>query len=273
VNLTPDYTSIFCETYDEMESLKDPSRYGSVSDLSFYQERVKEHPAFHRGLDLLELGAGTGRVAFPLAKLVGKVTALDASSDMVAHMRTESRRRGVENMDIVEGRFEDFRFDRMFDVILLPFNNAHYLENAQAFRSFLANAWTHLKPGGCVYIDAEFSLDPSGLDGFEHREWREVELGTGATRLYLFTSCRNEGSTRLDLATKILEYSSTSPHVKTFETRSSHFTHDLTESLVATRSLEGSAVRCFGGDYLTRFEPRSPLQRCVIECTKRGPQV
>jgi SAM-dependent methyltransferase len=78
-------------------------------------ERVKEHPAFHCGLDLHDLGAGTGRMAFPLAKLVGKVTALDASSDMVARMRTESRRRGVENIDIVEGRFEDFRFDGMFD--------------------------------------------------------------------------------------------------------------------------------------------------------------
>ena len=40
MNYTPDYTDIFCETYDEMEPLKDPARYGEKSDLGFYMEKI-----------------------------------------------------------------------------------------------------------------------------------------------------------------------------------------------------------------------------------------
>jgi hypothetical protein len=79
----------------------------------------------------------------------------------VARMRTESRRRGVENIDIVEGRFEDFRFDGMFDVILLPFKTQGALEARGNGRgSRLAVDLEGFEDEWCVHVD-EGALCPA----------------------------------------------------------------------------------------------------------------
>lgn len=66
---------------------------------------------------VLELGAGTGRIADPLAQLGHQVTAVDDSEHMLAEVR---------HARTVRARIEDLRLMQRFDAVLLPTNLIHY---------------------------------------------------------------------------------------------------------------------------------------------------
>lgn len=55
----------------------------------------------------LDVGAGAGRFAFPLAMAVREVIAVDPSAAMVATLREGAREHGITNVRIVEGRWPD----------------------------------------------------------------------------------------------------------------------------------------------------------------------
>jgi precorrin-6B methylase 2 len=56
---------------------------------------------------LLDVGAGTGRLALPLAGSVRQVTALDSSPDMLAILRQKIEVQGLSNVVTVETRWEN----------------------------------------------------------------------------------------------------------------------------------------------------------------------
>jgi SAM-dependent methyltransferase len=55
--------------------------------------------------DWLDIGAGAGRFALPLALHVRHVTALDPSRGMLAALRDEMGRHGITNIDVIEARW------------------------------------------------------------------------------------------------------------------------------------------------------------------------
>ena len=60
-----------------------------------------------RDMDVLDIGAGTGRFAIPLARLGRSVTAVEPSSGMAGFMRERATREGIDNVTIVPKRWED----------------------------------------------------------------------------------------------------------------------------------------------------------------------
>lgn len=91
---------------------------------------------------VLDLGAGTGRVADALAALGHRVTAVDDSREMLAHV-TQARK--------VLGRIEDVRLPEAFDAVLLMSNLINY--PGQLLRSStLATVAHHLAPNGQAII-------------------------------------------------------------------------------------------------------------------------
>lgn len=56
---------------------------------------------------VLDVGAGPGRIALPLAATAQAVTAVDPSPDMLEILRREARRRGLDNIDTVTGLWEE----------------------------------------------------------------------------------------------------------------------------------------------------------------------
>lgn len=91
---------------------------------------------------VLELGAGTGRIADPLARLGHRVTAVDDSERMLAEVR---------HARTIRARIEDLRLTERFDAVLLPTNLIHY-RGAQLRRAVLATVAYHLKPTGRAII-------------------------------------------------------------------------------------------------------------------------
>ena len=55
---------------------------------------------------VLDVGSGGGRLALPIAAPVGQVTAVDPSPAALSILRREARRRGLDNIRCVAGRWE-----------------------------------------------------------------------------------------------------------------------------------------------------------------------
>lgn len=105
---------------------------------------------------VLDLGAGVGRIAEPLAQMGHHVTAVDDSADMLAHVR---------GCRVVQSRIEDLRLSERFDVVLLVSSLINY--PGTDFRtSLLATVAHHLKPGGKAILQwrssAWFAQWPAG---------------------------------------------------------------------------------------------------------------
>jgi 2-polyprenyl-3-methyl-5-hydroxy-6-metoxy-1,4-benzoquinol methylase len=91
---------------------------------------------------VLDLGAGTGRIADPLAELGHRVTAVDESPEMLAHIRHARK---------VEARIEDLRLAERFDTVLVIGNMINY-PGTQRRRAVLGTVAHHLAPSGQAII-------------------------------------------------------------------------------------------------------------------------
>ncbi len=56
---------------------------------------------------VLDIGAGPGTLAIPIAKKVARVTAVEPSKGMVSVLKDQSRKEGVKNISCVQKRWED----------------------------------------------------------------------------------------------------------------------------------------------------------------------
>ena len=100
------------------------------------------HAAVPAGADVLDLGAGAGRVTHALVALGHPVVAVDESAEMLACIR------GAET---VLARIQRLRLDRRFDVVLL----ASFLVNVadqDLRRRFLETCRAHVREAGCVLV-------------------------------------------------------------------------------------------------------------------------
>lgn len=95
------------------------------------------------GCSILDLGAGTGRIADPLARLGHHVVAVDNSPDMLARVRRAK---------VVLADIEDLQLAERFDVVLLASHLINTPDPAQR-GSLLAAVTRHLSPTGRALIE------------------------------------------------------------------------------------------------------------------------
>jgi molybdenum cofactor cytidylyltransferase len=86
--------------------------YGPVSNLFLADPERTDEPALEllrslaRPADAwLDIGAGAGRYALPIARLVGEVIALDPSVGMLDALKEQMAEHGIENIRPIEGRW------------------------------------------------------------------------------------------------------------------------------------------------------------------------
>jgi SAM-dependent methyltransferase len=119
---------------------------------------------------VLELGAGTGRIADPLAQLGHRVTAVDDSEQMLAEIR---------HARTVRARIEDLRLPERFDAVLLPTNLIHY-RGIELRRSVLTTVARHLAPTGKAVIQWK----PPLFWADRHTGWTESKaIGEATARV------------------------------------------------------------------------------------------
>jgi SAM-dependent methyltransferase len=112
------------------------------------------------GDPVLDVGAGTGRIALDLARLGHRVTALDRDAVLLDELAV--RADGLE-LDTVLADARSFRLERRFPLCIVPMQTIQLLGGADGRTAFLGAAKRHVDPGGMVAIALTEALEPYEL--------------------------------------------------------------------------------------------------------------
>ncbi len=177
--------------YDPLADLYD-IEYGHDYDLPFWLAL-----AGREGGPVLEWGAGTGRIAVPLAGAGHDVTAVEVSEAMVEKGRAKSKALG-KPVEWVRADMRSARLERRFGLAVCAFNSFLCLTNVDDALSFLHNARAHLEPGGLLGTEVsafspEELADPPGGPELRHDFTRRLKDVT----LERFSVSRYDAATQL----------------------------------------------------------------------------
>ena len=183
------------------------------------------------GGPVLEIGAGTGRIAVPLARAGVETVAVDASAAMVARGRERAAAAGVE-VCWLTGRFEEMTLDRRFGVIFCALDGFLHLTTADAQQHALTLACRALREGGCLALDLPTLAS-----------WRDWEPGVRPVELLWSDRCPQTGLT--------------TSHYSTFEAIPSEQVRRITH--IFEEIAPDGAVRRWMSSYDLRFVGRFEL--------------
>lgn len=150
------------DTYD-LRSSPEP---GSAcdGDVEFFVQMA-------RGIDgpVLELGSGTGRIAFPIAQAGVDVVGVDLSEAMIQaaeERRLTSNELVRDRVTFVPGDMATFDLGRTFPLVIVPFRAFQFMLTPEAQRACLERIRLHLRPDGMAVIDLfDPLLDKIATDG------------------------------------------------------------------------------------------------------------
>lgn len=126
------------------------------------------------GGPVLDVGAGTGRVALDLARRGHEVLALDAEEELLAALRARAAGLPVETV-CADAR--DFALGRRFPLIIVPMQTAQILGGPGGRAALLRCAAAHLRPGGRLALAIADTLEAIGGDpDAEPEEWERLPL-------------------------------------------------------------------------------------------------
>lgn len=124
----------YAHEYDEREKFWD----------SFEKDKLAPYIKDAQGLEVLDAGAGTGRLSLKLYNAGAKVTALDISPEML-----EILKRKEPNINPVEGDMEHMPFkDESFDMVFSTLALVHL----KKVEPFLDECYRVLKDGGKMVL-------------------------------------------------------------------------------------------------------------------------
>lgn len=124
---------------------------GYVADLPLWRALAHEHDG-----PVLDVGAGTGRVALDLARHGHTVTALDLDPALLEELK---RRSGDLPISVVAADARSFELDRRFGLCLVPMQTVQLLDDSGR-AAFLRCARRHLLAGGVLAAALAEALVP-----------------------------------------------------------------------------------------------------------------
>jgi SAM-dependent methyltransferase len=181
---------------DALARLYDLDLAGETSDLDLYVALA----ARTRG-PVLELMAGSGRLAVPLAAMGRKVVAVDLEPAMLARGRVAASAAGrgaAKRLELVLADADGYRHPRRgrFGLAFVALGSLLLLPDRAAQRRVVVALADHLAPGGVAALDVPL-LDAEDLARYDGRltlDWvRSLPDGTVVTKS---SSARHDAATR-----------------------------------------------------------------------------
>jgi SAM-dependent methyltransferase len=147
---------------------------------------------------VLELGCGTGRVTFPLARSGARIIGVDRSSAMLAVAHRRRRRlRCSGAVQLVRGDIRALPFEsRRFPLVIAPYGILQSLLDENDLRAALASAHRVLAPGGRFGL--ELVADLPAWREYDNRVTLRGRRRNGA-RIRLTESVRQDRRRRLTI--------------------------------------------------------------------------
>lgn len=106
---------------------------------------------------LLDIGAGVGRVAIPMANAGVDVVAVEKSRDMVDRLKQladdQADDPGAGSIEVVHAAFPDFDTATRFGTVLMSFNTLLLAPTVDDQRAWLRRARDLCAPGGAVVVE------------------------------------------------------------------------------------------------------------------------
>jgi SAM-dependent methyltransferase len=154
--------------YDSLANVYD-LEYAHDYDLPFWLSLAEREAG-----PVVEWGAGTGRIAVPLAAAGHEVTAVEISKEMA-----ERGRQKGSSVGWIPGDMRDVKPKRSYGLAVCAFNSFLCLQSTEDALAFLGNAHDHLLPGGLLGIEVS-AFSPEELAGgaeLRHDFTRELPDG------------------------------------------------------------------------------------------------
>jgi SAM-dependent methyltransferase len=145
----PDSYEILASHYDSGYCSKQ-----DLVDVPFYVDLARKS-----GGPVLEIACGTGRVLLPIAREGIEIEGVDNSESMLRIVRRNLARepREVrERVTIHKGDMRDFRLEKKFRLVTIPFRPLQHMYTVQDQVAALTTAAFHVAEGGSVAFDVFF---------------------------------------------------------------------------------------------------------------------
>ncbi len=130
----------------------DMGRNIPFDDVGYYVRRAAQAHG-----DLLELGCGTGRITLPLLRGALSVTAVDASTRMLQHLKRSHAKLPLDvanRLKVIQMDLQLWALHSKFAMILCPYSLFTYFAEPHVYSSFLVNVRESLLDGGQFICDA-----------------------------------------------------------------------------------------------------------------------
>lgn len=143
----------FAKIYDWEISLMNKQQ---TRDIAFWGD-------FASSIDgqILEIGAGTGRITIPLLEQKNKIFALDNSDSALNQLRKHQDK--YPFLKIVKADMSNFNLSNRFKATIIGYSSFQHLETLEEELSCLKTIHKHLETGGLLGID----INPVICDGQE----------------------------------------------------------------------------------------------------------
>jgi SAM-dependent methyltransferase len=122
-----------------------------TEDVELWRGLAREHDE-----PILDVGAGTGRIALDLARRGHRVTALDLDPALLDELE---RRAGALPLRTVRADARELDLDQRFGLCIVPMQTIQLLGGQVGREAFLAAARRHLLPGGVLAIALSVELE------------------------------------------------------------------------------------------------------------------
>ena len=133
-------------------------------DVDFYVSRALEVKG-----PVVELGAGTGRIAIPTAQAGQSLIAVDLSTGMLTEARKRAAEAGVaDRITFVEADMMDFVAGDPVELVTIPYRSFLHMPSTEDQLACLASVNRSLVPGGRLILNM-FVPDPAFVAGQDRR--------------------------------------------------------------------------------------------------------